>query len=1037
MIDTQTSPQHLYPHESHPEGIVTDEDLRVDFANYPKAYHNALHPHIEAHLGKVELERAVAEKGDAYSRRLTDLLDPDVSGYVSREQIVGVLDELRDENDELVPDSMRLVVDTAKSLWSKGQRVPAVFYDAMAERPDLLTTMVEQVRESELNDWDGVAVRKIITGTADKLEQTQNAFSHLDSNPFSNEPPPEPSPEEQARIIERQRMAAQLKEIAAEFPEPPYAYDDHESTTRELFTQYGQFASEGISIGDAYNYERLVPSLAKGKNSLPVSSEQIKNTLQKFGAAGEDVQMLYLQGGNHPLRLAAIQPFLEQIVAKGGDDTKDRLKQFVDMAGGGYADETYSSVATSVINRLSASGASADNLLYLIGDSRMMHEMINHGNDTDPEQYEQSLNLLAQLGRHEMIAFIDESDDGGHEIVRKILADPAEYAEYIGTIDGLVDEVAASGFPARLTADKVLERFSQYYGNRGIDDDIAYIKDALLYQQSIGGSAQILENVSPVLATQLINGGLEERVSTVDITEAAAAVAALKKSYPDVYKFMEQQITYSNDMAQLRTRLAIAGGFIDHAELFTMLDERESQERSLDSYRNNIIYSLKDSQEDTEAVMNRFAQLEKGVSILADRRLKGFRTVASRLFESPNPGEIIALLGSDSVQQHLDDPKTLDAVNDAMSAMLYDIGKYDVERIFTTFESIDDSQKEWLGDLIRGEARLRDKGLTDEQIIEYHGLFTEVMPRRDKDGNHYDDAMSVKLAMESTYGRTYSRPKGASAEALSWYRQAGMPIAGYGAVAAWRAEAVAAGVADSPHAVYEWLHKDPEQVARISAGNLTDYLTRKVHGGDEQAATKALATARQELPTRDEHFRVFMNISTQALTKVAESGGAIKSILDAGVEVAERGGDYDLHRSGVEIALGLRSMNDDTPHPIYGSCGFVDGEIPAGAVGYGDILLTFKETPELAARTSYTPEDSFHGADRLINTDAKLLRLAKDAKDIGHTRTDDYVEAQIQGSLDLASIDAIYVNSDEQRDAIAAVLPTELVTRIIVRGQSL
>jgi len=1033
MIDTQPSQQHLYPHQTHPQGIVSHDDLRDDFVAYPDAYHDALHPHIEAHLDKVGLERAVAEKGGEYTRRLTDLLDTDVSGYVSREQIAGVLDELRDENGELAPDSMRLVVDATKSLWSKDQRVPAAFYDAMAERPDLLTTMVEQVKERELSDWDGVAVRKIITETADKLEQTQNAFSYLDSNPFSNEPPPEPSPDEQARILERQRMAAQLKEIAAEFPKPPYVHDEFESTTRKLFAQYGQFASDGISIGDAYSYERLVPSSAKGKNTLPVSAAQIKDTLQKYATAGEDIQMLYLQGGNHPLRLAAIQPFLEQIVAKGGDDTKDRLKQFARIAGSGdYADETYSLEAISVINRLGASGASADNLLHLIGDSRVMHEIINHGSNSDPERHEQSLNLLAQLGRHEMITFIDESDEGSQEIVRKILTNPAEYVEYIGTIDGFVDDVAASGFPARLTADKVLGRFSQYYGNWGIDDDIAYVRDALAYQKGIGGSAQVLEDVSPTLATRLINGG-SERVDAINIAEAAAAVTALRDSHPDVYEFMEQQIVYSNDMAQLRRRLEITNGFIDHAEVFAMLDERDKEIPGLDSYRNTILYSLRDSSESITTVMEQFAQLDAGKAILSDRRLKDFRTIASQIFESQHPAEIIALFESDSIQSRLDDQEMRDAINAATGTMMYGIGQYNAEKALSTFGSLEGPQKEWLGDLVHGEARLRDVGLADEQIDEYYGLFAEVMPRRDKDGNYYDGAESVKLAMESTYGKMYRRPKGASTEALSWYRQAGMPIAGYGAVAAWRGEAIAAGVADSPRAVYEWLYKDPEQVARISAGNLTDYLTRRVHDGNEQATIEALATVRQELSTRNEHFRVFLNIGTEALTKVAKSGGTIKSILDADVEVTERGSGYDVRRSGVEIALGLRSMDDDTPHPIYGSCGFVDGEIPAGAVGYGDILLTFRETPELAARTSYTPEDSFHGADRLTGTDAKLLRLAKDAKGIGHTRTNEYVEAQIQGGLDLSAVDRIYVNNDAQRNAIIQVLPVELADRIVVR----
>ena len=179
-----------------------------------------------------------------------------------------------------------------------------------------------------------------------------------------------------------------------------------------------------------------------------------------------------------------------------------------------------------------------------------------------------------------------------------------------------------------------------------------------------------------------------------------------------------------------------------------------------------------------------------------------------------------------------------------------------------------------------------------------------------------------------------------------------------------------------------------------------------------------------------------INISSEALAGVIDSGGTINSFFDRNIDLdrSDRG-DYDLVRSGVEVSLGLRSMDDETPHPIYGSCMFVDQEVPVGAVGYGDILLTFKETPELTSRTTYTPEDSFHGAQRLTTEDAKVLRLAKDAKDIGHSRTRDYVEAQIQGGVSLSDVDAIYVNSQEQKQFIAAKLPPEYVDRIMLRSQ--
>lgn len=1033
MIDTQPPQGHLFPHQTHPEGTVSRDELEADFTKHRDAYDSRLHSHIEAHLSKSELEKAITEKGEVYTSRLVDLLDSDISGFVSREEVAGVLDELRDESGELAPGSMRLVVDAAKGLWGREKSVPGVLYEVMAERPDFLTTMIEQAHATELNDWDTVATTKVIEGTAEVLERSQIGDERLDYNPFRNEKPPEPSPEALTKMAERQRMASQLRSLAAEFPSPPYEYDHQEATTKELFLKYGKFADQGLSLAEAHGYNRLIPGYAKNTGELPESVDQIKDVVQKFDTADTAIKRLYMQGGNLPQRVAAIHPLLEQIAAKGGDNVATSLEAFAEMAGcGGYNEESYAPRAKSIIDSLAAQGVTGEGMLHLIGDKRNMQEIISSAAEKDAEQHELSLSLLAKIGRHDTVAFIEESEDGRQRVLHELLRDPATYAEYVQTIDTHVDGVAASGFPTELTATKVYQRFSQYYGNLGIRDDIGSITESLEQQKAIGGSAQMLEAISPLLAERLINGNLDT-INPADITEAAASMTRLKEDHPDVYEFMGNHIAMSSDMENLHTRLAFASGFVENADIFAMLDERESEESSFDSYRNSFIHSMAYSRENRAAVMERFMQLRKGEAILVDGRFKDFSTIATQLFESPDSDEIITLLTSDSVQRRLDDPKALDAINGAINPMLFNVGKFNAEQALSAFEATGGEHKEWLSNLVHGEAQLKDGGLTDEQIGEYRELFVEVMPRQDKDGNYYDDASSVLLAMESTYGRESLRTKGASIEALSWYRQAGMPIAGYGVVASWRADALAAGVADEPRAVYDWIYKNPEQVAHISNGNLADYIEHRLPRTTGRSAEETLAAAQQELAERDGHFRIFMNISTEALTKVAESGGVIKSILDAGVDVADRGSGYDLQRSGVEVALGLRSMDGGTPHPIYGSCGFVDGDIPVGATGYGDILLTFKETPELAARTSYTPEDSFHGANRLTATDAKLLRLAKDTEGVGHTRTNEYVESQIQGGLNLAAVDTIYVNNDAQREAVVAALPEELAERVIVR----
>ncbi len=72
MIDTQPLQGHTYPHQTDPEGMVTDDHLRADFNQHPEAYHDALHPHIARFLERREEDKEAL--GDRVVERIAEAI---------------------------------------------------------------------------------------------------------------------------------------------------------------------------------------------------------------------------------------------------------------------------------------------------------------------------------------------------------------------------------------------------------------------------------------------------------------------------------------------------------------------------------------------------------------------------------------------------------------------------------------------------------------------------------------------------------------------------------------------------------------------------------------------------------------------------------------------------------------------------------------------------------------------------------------------------------------------------------------------------
>ncbi len=374
---------------------------------------------------------------------------------------------------------------------------------------------------------------------------------------------------------------------------------------------------------------------------------------------------------------------------------------------------------------------------------------------------------------------------------------------------------------------------------------------------------------------------------------------------------------------------------------------------------------------------------------------------------------------------------------------------------YAMYDSQESKQKKDFRLLLSAKERLEREFMPlseeykDQIDSHFNETYSKYINRTDKDGNRFDSVWSIYHAIDDSY--KHRDEKGLNPEALEWFDSSSdLPMFAYPSVASMRNEAVANGVEDNPKAVYDFIYNDPEMVSKLSSINRDKYIKSRLvndyeyieqfvpgmqAGGrisDEEKFDQLQNRALREAYNRQESFRTFININQDTLKMVAEKDMQLKSILDAGVEV-NHGDAYNARRSGVEVALGIRSMNSDESHPIYGSAGFVDRGYPDGAWGYGEVMLVFNDE-EMNSRSTFTAADSFHGADRMTREDAMIVRAAKDINGIKHTRTSDYVEVQVRGSVDISKAEKICVEDFNAAENLRQFLPEEMHSKIVVRS---
>ena len=403
---------------------------------------------------------------------------------------------------------------------------------------------------------------------------------------------------------------------------------------------------------------------------------------------------------------------------------------------------------------------------------------------------------------------------------------------------------------------------------------------------------------------------------------------------------------------------------------------------------------------------------------------------------------------SDLIKDRLNNDSFGRQIRSSFDVMSAYIGDFNIDNAVSLLETVGytDNEPEFLSRIIRAEARLggSDKSRGAKYFYEIAG---SVLTKKDKDGNPYDSIDfidKVFIPLNGEFADQYQ-------EQLDWYRKSELPLTCCPQILIYRSQALEAGIEDNPVQIYDWINKNEKIRGELSHQYAKQFLTGEITakrpgffdlGGeldkyDSQEAELLIQEFSRDSKERQESFRLLLNLDSDELSRIIDDGGRIRSILDSSIpEEYSRGSTYTQKRSGIEIALGIRSLNEDEAHPIYGTCGFIDRGMPGGAEGYGNIMLVFKPDQDLLDRTSFTPADSFHGPFRLTAEDAMTIRSIKSGEGMGFGTTREYVEAQIRGAINLSNVESIVVPTEEIAATVREMLPEILRNSVIVRGET-
>ncbi len=960
------------------------------------------------------------------------------------ESIGQAIDSLRAENGEFGEEAASVVTQLAKHLLVTGES-PYGIAQALTKRPQLAEQIAAYATTDETSDWDKATAKVVLGEAAGCAMHVYTPRSAIDD---WNDEPSGPSPEE----------VAQAELAAKHFTDLEQAIHTPARHDKSLLQSYGRFEPEGVSAQDAQIYEDC--SLAT-PDVEHLAAADVKFVGKGYAASSEVSKALLKTHDYDPaniLRADTLFKGLQHQDKESEPMSEMQLKEAEQLADmlhcGKWESPESAAVAREAITDLIGRGASVEGLLHVFGGQTVFDkfQVSELG-----EQLELAKDLIATLASYPELTF---DSQGTGRVVEELTSNPAEYQAAVATIETGLREALASGYPADLASEAVAELFSVYFINSGKSYGNGseswgqmranYLNSRFEAMKLLGPTTQELlrltkgrepdrDDFASRLSRELYRGDTAQvadlRTSIIEVT---GNLRTLAEDQPEVYAALlkSHAMMATGDLQEINAYTGMAQKLAERGELMAMLPPGDSTASALEGVVNRVAARMDPATKTfPEGLFSSLDQLQRVLQ--SDTRFKGI--TLEQYFVGQTNAEVSEqfadLLLSSTVQELMGDEQMAVEVNLALSTMRVELGRYDFPRAAETCRAINQPLPGLLGELIRAQA---DLGKAGPAVQKFYEIAPRILSRLDKDGNPYDSAESLRQALKplnTRYNEGYE-------DQLDWYLGDELPVAAIDSVLYFREQAAAAGIVDSPRSIYEWVHNDPEKISELSHRYLVGYLTKALPYGrgktpetlDQDTAERLIKVVGEEIGSMENDFRLFLNVSPQALGSIVAGGGAIKSMLDAGVTVAERTTYYRQRRSGVEIALGIRSMEETEDHPIYGSCGYIGDGVPSGAVSYGDIMLSFGLTPDRAAHTSFTPEDSFHGAYRLTAHDAQVLRAIKSGRGDGHLTTHDYVEFQYRGVLDLNDVEQMYAPNEELAAQLRDVLPPDLQGKITVRA---
>ncbi|MDB5182309.1 MAG: hypothetical protein JWO47_93 [Candidatus Saccharibacteria bacterium] len=1062
---------YQYPHEV---GAVSTVDLATHFTEHPEMYHPGLHEHIERvlHMGDIATDTVVPEveaiaidqhPSPEQGQNIEELPTISKPEEMTMQSSLDSISEALNHDDQLKPFIDRLVSYVAEN--GQDFESKTKLGSILEKQLPAISKQIEMLLEKgELNVWERAALRE---GYSAALRELKYSSMSLPGDEI--EEPPE-------LIEKRELLRDQYGKLEASLSEDvPGGY----SKVAKLMQKYPRLTTAGVNYRHLDDYDRIFNgernySETVERLEVEPAAEEVSRVSERLESVKPISRLIILNEPENRKKLFEDIEIIDSFIPDESDkDLQNKVAQNVReiINCGGYGRELLLDDFKAVAQSLEEAGVTKVNVLTFIGNSERLQLISDVQKQEDSEAFE-LVKILAQTDLFYQREGVYEYDGKNLRdiAISEIGEKPKKYSEYIHLIKPLLEKTKAAGFPIEQITDLLLDRLnpsviSNY--NREPGEEFSPELAALEMAEKIGDSLNSLAQLDGKIASRLIDdlihgsGRFEETENRVlSIKQLGESMQELNDADPELATWVCDMVKISgffSTVPSLQSYIETANYLRSFPELKekVFFEDKGSAllfNINLEGPISKAYHSMSKSNEmkGLDGVREYLSKLEilKPTATSGNLSLEQIVELASWLNEV-EATNLINIVTSDvyasirSEEHGLPErvPNSIfsaDSMENLMLSKLVKLGGLkETEKLFDTWKTFEN--RGWFDfssladELVEFREAFPD-GYSEEREANEQILFKALQrasKMTDKDGFPYESTDSVANVIR--YNIKPLKTEDATV-LLDWFEGSNMPYSALPTILSARQNAVAEGTADSPEAIFKWVNS-PENRETVSRKVLNDYMTLRLGMTSEE-----IDQAVTETHDIQNNFRVIINAGYDVLAKIATQGGDIKSLFDAGVfeggskKLHVGNKNYLLHRSGVEIAMGLRSLDHASDHPVYGTGIFLGNEsTKRGARGYGEAVIILDPSKLPQDRITFTPEDSFHGATLLTSEDAMILRHAKDNKGRGGEATSDYIEAQISGGVDLSMVQEIVVFSQEEASKVKETMPESLHSLIVIR----